>query len=187
MSGRSAAEIVADSQLIRHGHFVLSSGMHTPYYVAWERVLQHPVLTSTVCQALADRFRGTPVDVVISSGVLGAILGHETARALGAQAVFVEGMHGRRVLRPGFRVESGARALLVEEVIVTGESARELMRLVSGHGSRTVGVAALVDRSSTALNLGVPVETLAVLDLEAYPPPMCPQCREGVPLERPGQ
>jgi orotate phosphoribosyltransferase len=158
--------------------------MHTPYYVELEAMVQDPGLTVTVCRAIAERFRDQQPQAVLT--VLGpdAILGYEVARQLGARATFADGSPGRRTLRPGFQVKLGEHVLILMGVIVTGDSARELMRLVSVAGGQVTGVAVLVDRSGVPLQLGVPVEPLAVFDLEAHIAPVCPLCSEGQPLER---
>ena len=184
MEAASLESLVREHVPVRRGHFLLSSGMHTPYYVELEGIVQDPGLTATVCGAIAERFREGQPQAVLT--VLGpdAILGYEVARQLGAKAIFADGPPGRRTLRPGFQVESGKRVLILMGVIVSGDSARELMRLVARALGQVVGVAVLVDRSGVPLQLGVPVEPLAVFDLEAYIAPVCPLCSEGQPLER---
>lgn len=169
---------------IRRGHFLLSSGMHTPSYVELEAIVQDPPLAATVCQAIADRFRAQEPQAVLA--VLGpdAVLGFELARQLGGRAIFADGPMGQRSLRPMFRVKPDERVLIVIGVIVTGDSARELIRLVQSTGGSPVGVAVLVDRSSVPLQLGVPTEALAVVDLESHFAPVCPLCAAGQPLER---
>lgn len=169
---------------IRQGHFLLGSGMHTPSYVELEAIVQDPMLAAGVCQAIAERFRPQEPQAVLS--ILGpdAVLGFELARQLGARAVFADGPMGKRTLRPTFRPKAGERVLILIGVIVTGDSARELIRLVQSTGGRAVGVAVLVDRSNVPLDLGVPTEALAVVDLESYFAPVCPLCAAGEPLER---
>ena len=176
--------LVMDHVTVRQGHFLLSSGMHTPHYVELEAIVQAPALAGKVCRAIADRFRAEQPQAVLA--VLGpdAVLGFEVARQLGARAIFADGPMGRRSLRPTFRVKPDERVLVLLGVVVTGDSARELIRLVHATGGRPLGVAVLVDRSSVRLELGVPTEALAVIDLEAHFAPVCPLCAQGQPLEQ---
>ena len=184
MRAASVESLVREHAPVRRGHFLLSSGMHTPYYVELEAIVQDPGLTATVCHAITERFREQRPQAVLT--VLGpdVILGYELARELGARAIFVDGPPGGRTLRPRFQVKTGERVLILMGVIVTGDSARGLMRLVTAAGGQVTGVAVLVDRSSIPLRLGVSVEPLAVFDLETYHAPVCPLCAEGQPLER---
>lgn len=184
MKAASLESLVREHAPVRRGHFLLSSGMHTPYYVELERIVQDPDLASTVCGAIAERFREQRAQSVLTAVGPDAILGYEVARQLGARAIFADGLPGRRTLRPGFQIMPGERVLILLGVIVTGDSARQLMRLVAAAGGQVTGVAALVDRSGVPLQLGMPVEPVAVLDLEAYLAPVCPLCSEGQPLER---
>jgi orotate phosphoribosyltransferase len=184
MEAASLQSLIREHAPVRQGHFLLSSGMHTPYYVELETIVQDPGLTATICRAIAERFREQQPQAVLA--VLGpdAILGYELARQLGARAIFADGAPGRRTLRPRFQVKPGERVLVLMGVIVTGDSTRELMRLVPAAGGQVTGVEVLVDRSGIPLQLGVPVEPLAVFDLEAYLAPVCPLCAEGQPLEK---
>lgn len=176
--------LVMDHATVRRGHFLLSSGMHTPYYVELEAIVQDPALAARVCEAIADLFRRQEPQAVLAALGPDAVLGFEMARQLGARAIFADGPMGRRSLRPTFRVKPDERVLILIGVIVTGDSARELIRLVHSTGGRAGGVAVLVDRSSVRLELGVPTEALAVIDLESHFAPVCPLCAEGQPLEQ---
>ncbi len=184
METASIQSILLKYSPIRRGHFLLSSGMHSPHYVELEPIVQDPNLVSTVSGAIAERFREQHLQVVVAALGPDAIIGYELARQLGARAIFADGPLGRRSLRPAFQIMPDERVLIVMGVIVTGDSARELMRLVTVRGGRVVGVAVLVDRSEVPLHLGVPFEALAVVDLESHLAPVCPLCAQGEPLER---
>lgn len=184
METASIQSFVLEHAPIRRGHFLLSSGMHSPYYVELETIVQDPVIAAAVCREIVEHFREQQPQIVLAAAGPDAILGYELARQLSVRAVFAEGPLGQRTLRSTFQVGRDERVLIVMGVIVTGDSARELMRLVTRTGGQVVGVAALVDRSSVTLQLGVPLETLAVVDLESYMAPVCPLCAEGLPLER---
>jgi len=184
MRSASVESLVREHAPVRRGHFLLGSGMHTPYYVELEAIVQDPGLTATVCHAISERFREPRPQAVLTVSGPDAILGYKVARQLGARAIFVDGPPGGRKLRPRFQIKTGEHLLILMGVIVTGDSARGLMRLVTAAGGQVTGVAVVVDRSSIPLRLGVPVEPLAVFDLETYHAPVCPLCAAGQPLER---
>jgi len=184
MGATSVQSLVLERAPVRRGHFLLGSGMHTPYYVELEAIVQDPVIANTVCRAIVERFREHEPQAVLAAAGPDAILAYELARQLNARAIFAEGSHGQRTLRPAFQIKPEERVLIVMGVIVTGDSARELIRLVRSTAGQVVGAAALVDRSSVTLELGVPLETLAVVDLESYMAPICPLCAAGQPLEK---
>jgi len=169
---------------VRQGHFLLSSGMHSPAFIELEPIAQDPVLTAAIVAPLVARFRQEEPHVVLSTLGPDALFAFETARQLGARAVFADGPIGRRALRPAFRVKPGERVVVLIGVIVTGDSAREMIRLAQSGGGRVVGVGVLIDRSGVPLEVGAPIEALAVVDLETYLTPVCPLCAAGRPLER---
>ncbi len=184
MGATSVQSLVLERAPVRRGHFLLGSGMHTPYYVELEAIVQDPVIANSVCRAIVEKFHDHKTQVVLAAAGPDAVLAYELARQLNARAIFAEGPHGHRMLRSAFQVKPDERVLIVLGVVVTGDSARELIRLVRSAAGQVVGAAALVDRSSVTFDLGVPLETLAVVDLESYMAPVCPLCAEGQPLER---
>ena len=129
---------------------------------------------------------GEPVDLVIAPALGGVIVGHEVARSLGVRALFSERQDGTMSLRRGFSIEPGERCVVVEDVITTGGSTREVMDLVNAHGGVVAAVGSLIDRSGGAVDLGVPRHALAVLDVPALSPAECPLCRDGSPAIKPG-
>ena len=186
---RTEAEVVALLQrhgALQQGHFLLSSGMHSSHYVQCALLLQYPELTARICASLAEPFRGVGVQVVVGPAVGAVVLAYETARQLGARALWAERSEGKLTLRRSFRVEPGERVLVVEDVVTTGGSAREVALLAEEAGASVVGVAAVVDRSAGNHGLRWRFEPLARLEVEAYLPPLCPLCREGLPLVKPG-
>jgi orotate phosphoribosyltransferase len=169
---------------VRQGHFLLSSGMHSPSYIELEPIVQDPALAASIVRPLADRFRAEEPHVVVAATGTDAILGFELARQLGARAVFADGPIGQRSVRPAFKVRPGERVVVLIGVIVTGDSARELIRVAQSGGGRVAGVGVLVDRSGVRLDVGAPIDALSVVDLETYFAPVCPLCAAGRPLER---
>lgn len=169
------------------GHFVLSSGLHSPYYVQCARTLQYPEYAEALGGCLADRFRDYAVDAVLSPAVGGLIIGHETARALGARrALFAEREDGMMTLRRGFDLQPGERVLIVEDVITTGGSVRELIRLVQASEATVVGVAAILDRSGGQVDLGVLLRTLLTMQMPTYEPEAYPLRQQGDAPVKPG-
>lgn len=171
---------------LRHGHFQLSSGLHSPRYVQCALLFEHPAHAERVAKALATRFADTPVEVVAAPALGGILLGYELARQLGARAVFVErNPEGGFALRR-FSLGTGERVLVAEDVLTTGDSARETIAVIRQGGGEVVGVAAILDRSGGKAHFDVPLRVLLTQTIETYSPADCPLCRTDVPLEKPG-
>lgn len=168
------------------GHFLLTSGLHSNRYVQCAKVLQYPEKAALLGAELAAFFRDQGVDVVIGPALGGILVAHEVARALGTRAIFAERENGVMALRRGFAVERGERVLVVEDVVTTGGSSREVIKLIEDNGAEAVGVGALVDRHTGTLDFGIPFHALLRLEIATYQPEDCPLCREGIPLVKPG-
>ncbi|MCR4401767.1 MAG: orotate phosphoribosyltransferase [Firmicutes bacterium] len=168
------------------GHFKLSSGLHSPVYVEKFRLLERPELAEKVLSALAERFRGDGVEVVVGPTTGGIIVAYEVARHLRARAIFAEREGGRRVLRRGFTIAPGEKVLVVEDVVTTGSSVREVLDIVERSGGQTVGVGMIVDRSGGRVDFGVRTERLVRVEFGTYVPEECPLCKENVTLTDPG-
>ena len=168
------------------GHFVLSSGLHSREYLQCALILQHPTLSARTCQALAQRFVSDEVTCVAAPALGGIVVGYETARQLGARAVFAERQEGVLQLRRGFHIGPKDHVLVVEDVVTTGGSVEELIRIIRDTGASVVGVGALVDRSNGWASFDAKYHALLSLDLKTFPHESCPLCKEGVPMSRPG-
>jgi orotate phosphoribosyltransferase len=168
------------------GHFQLTSGLHSPRYLQCALVLQYPEHARAVGNALAARFNGEQIDVIVAPAIGGIIVAHETARAIGVRALFTERQEGVMTLRRGFRLTRGERVLVVEDVVTTGGSTRETIDAVSGAGGVVVGAGSMIDRSNGAARVGVRQESLLTLDVPAYSPSECPLCKSGIPWIKPG-
>ncbi|HVC00070.1 MAG TPA: orotate phosphoribosyltransferase [Candidatus Dormibacteraeota bacterium] len=172
---------------VRHGHFVLSSGRHSATYVQCALVLAHPELAETLGKALAERFAGIEIDVVISLALGGLILGHEVARALGVRALFVErNADGQMALRRQFQLQPDERVLVIEDVWTTGKSTRETIEVVEKLGGQVAALGSLVDRSGGRLEWEVPAHSLLEIGIPNYESDDCPLCRSGDVAVRPG-
>ena len=173
------------------GHFRLSSGLHSPRYVQCALLLQHPDEAALAGAELVQRLREavTPApDAVVSPAIGGIVLGHEVARAWGSRAVWAEraGSAGELVFRRGFALAPGARVVVVEDVVTTAGSLRELVALCRASGAEVVGAGALVDRSGGRVRWDVPWAALVEIEVEQHAPESCPQCAAGVPTMKPG-
>ncbi|MBI2852099.1 MAG: orotate phosphoribosyltransferase [Chloroflexi bacterium] len=184
---KKAEEIFEQSGAILKGHFLLSSGLHSPVY--WEKfqVLQFPQFTGQLCGMIADYFRGHNVQIVAGPTTGGILLAYEVARLLGVRGIFAEreGAQGR-VFRRGFTISPGERVLVVDDILTTGGSVRETLAAVSNRGGHIVGVGVLVDRSETPVDFGIPLFSCLRSITPAYKPDGCPLCAAGMPLVKPG-
>jgi orotate phosphoribosyltransferase len=181
------AEFRAAGALLE-GHFILSSGRRSPVFMQKMFVFQDPVRTERLCKALAEKVeaRFGKIDVVVSPAVGGIVPGYETARHLGAKAIFVERENGEFRLRRGFEIEPGARVLMVEDIITTGLSSRECLAAIARHPGAVVGAAVLVDRSAGQADIGVPLVALASYFVPDYAPEDVPPEMARLPAVKPG-
>ena len=192
--GDSSAEltgILKKTGALLEGHFELSSGLHSAVYVQCAQVLQYPDLAEKLGGLLSERFGDKGIEVVVSPALGGVVVGHEVARALGTRAVFAERQalrDGSRkmMLRRGFKINRGEKVLVVEDVVTTGGSTKEIMDIVREVGGDIVGVGSVIDRSSGKADFGVYTKTLLSLDIKTYDPENCPLCSQGIPLVKPG-
>jgi len=170
------------------GHFILSSGLRSPVFLQKMFVFQDPVRTGKLCRALAQLAREAfgVIDIVVSPALGGIVPGYETARWLGAKAIFVERESGVFRLRRGFVIEPGARVLMVEDIITTGLSSRECLAAIAEHPGTLVGAACLIDRSGGKAEIGVRRVALATLDIPAYAPDALPPELAAIPPVKPG-
>lgn len=169
------------------GHFILSSGLHSPVFFQKNAVFMDPSRTERLCKALAEKARAAfgSIDVVVSPAVGAIIPGYETARHLGAKAMFVEREGGAFQLRRGFAIAPTERVLMVEDVVTTGLSSRECLDAIRGKGV-LVGAACLIDRSGGKADIGVPLVSLAQVDAPSYPADQLPPELAALPAVKPG-
>ena len=170
------------------GHFVLSSGLHSPVFLQKVFVFQDPRRTERLCAALARKIeaRFGHIDVVVSPAVGGIVPGYETARQLGARAIYVEREERVFRLRRGFSIAPGERVVMVEDIITTGLSSRECIAALADHPGQLVGAAVLIDRSGGRADIGVERVALATLDVPSYPADALPPELAAIPAVKPG-
>jgi len=174
------------SNALLKGHFILSSGLHSSKYLQCALALQRPEDADRFGRQLAEKFRGVHIDTVASPAIGGLVIGLAVARALNVRFIWTEREAGKMTLRRGFGVRDGERILVVEDVITTGGSTRECMEALVSNGATIVGAAAIIDRSNGSADVGVPIESLTVLDVKSYRPEECPLCATGEMAYKPG-
>jgi len=181
-----AAEIFARAGALLQGHFLLTSGLHSPVY--WEKfqVLQYPHYTERLCGMITDHFRNHDIELVAGPTTGGIILAHEVARQLGIRSIYAEKEGSERTFRRGFRIRPGERVLVVDDILTTGGSVREVIAAVEKQGGQVVGIGVLVDRSSQQMDFPAPVFSCLRSETVTYKPERCPLCAAGVPLVKPG-
>jgi orotate phosphoribosyltransferase len=185
-------EILAEfraADALLEGHFILSSGLRSPRYLQCARVLMDGARAERLARALAGKLPVTlreSVDAVVSPAMGGVIIGHEMGRALGKPAVFVERPEGRFELRRGFRLDPGAKVLMVEDVVTTGLSSREAIKAIGEAGGEVIAAASIVDRSGGSADLGVPYTSLIRIDVPTYEADALPPELEAIPAIKPG-
>ena len=181
----STLQVFRETEAYLKGHFRLTSGLHSSEYLQSALVLQHPALAEDMGRKLAQSM---PKGQVVASPALGGlIIGHEVARAMGARFIFTErDAAGKMTLRRGFSLHPGETAVVVEDVVTTGGSTREVIELLQAAGVQVLGVGSIIDRSGGKVDLGVPRVALATLDAVAWTPEACPLCQQGLPVEKPG-
>lgn len=178
------------SGALLEGHFLLSSGLHSPFYLQCARLLMVPARAARVCRALQRRIEHRlgpgAIDLTVAPALGGVVFGYELARQLGVPALFVEREGAEFALRRGFAIEPGQRVLIAEDIVTTGGSSRECIDCVRAAGGEVIGAACLIDRSGGKADLGVPLIALATLELPVYPPDDLPAALRAMPAIKPG-
>lgn len=188
MTEKEVEDLLLETGAVMEGHFLLTSGLHSPRYVEKFNVLQKPVYTERLCRAMAEKFKDANIETVVGPVTGGILLAHETGKALGARAIFTERENGKMTFRRGFTLHEGERVLIVEDIVTTGGSIREVIDVVKEHGGIPVAVSMLVDRSGGRAAFGDVLGTaLLHMDVQTYKPEECPLCRKGVPMTKRGR
>ncbi|MBO6293904.1 MAG: orotate phosphoribosyltransferase [Selenomonas sp.] len=187
MTEAEVKELLIKTGAIMDGHFLLTSGLHSPHYVEKFNVLQQPKYTQQLCEAMAEKFKDANIETVVGPMTGGILLAHETGKALGTRAIFTERVDGKMTFRRGFSLHEGERVLIVEDIVTTGGSIKEVIEVVKAHGGVPVAVSMLVDRSGGRADFGeVPCTALLHMDVETYQPEECPLCQQGIEMTKRG-
>ncbi|PMQ00920.1 MAG: orotate phosphoribosyltransferase [Dictyoglomus sp. NZ13-RE01] len=180
-------EIFKEKGAFLEGHFLLSSGLHSPNYLQCALILQYPELAEIIAKEIANKIpKDVKIDTVIGPALGGIVIAYELARALKARGIFAERENGKMTLRRGFRIFPKENVLICEDVITTGGSALEVAELVKEFGGNIVGFACIVDRSGGKVNFEKDLYSLISLSLETYKPEECPLCKKNIPIVKPG-
>ena len=178
--------IFKQTGLMLEGHFLLTSGRHSNRYMQCAKLFQYPEYSEMICKDLEDRFAGQKIDMVVGPAVGGIIMSYEMARQFKVPNIFAERENGAMTLRRGFSIPEGAKVLVVEDVVTTGGSVREVMDIVAEAKAEVVGVCVVVDRSGGKIDFGVPFEAAYETEIQSYEPSQCPLCEQGLELVKPG-
>lgn len=186
MQREKVLSLFSEREALLEGHFVLSSGLHSPTYLQCALALQYPADAARFGRAIAKHFANTPIETVASPAIGGLVIGYATASALNVRFIWTERESGVMTLRRGFTVRKGERILVVEDVMTTGGSTRECIDALKKDGAKVVAAASIIDRSNGKTDVGVPRIFLAGLDVPSYAPDNCPLCERGQSVVKPG-
>lgn len=175
-----------NTDALLEGHFILSSGLHSPNYLQCALALQYPSDAALYGRKIAEQFVDSNVDTVASPAIGGLIIGYAAAQALNVRFIWTERQDGEMTLRRGFSIKPKERILVVEDVITTGGSTRECIAALEKHGADVIAAASIIDRSDGTADVGVPRISLASLDVPSYSPDNCPLCQSGDEAYKPG-
>ncbi|MCX8094172.1 MAG: orotate phosphoribosyltransferase [Candidatus Goldbacteria bacterium] len=183
MNQEKVLNIFRKTNALLVGHFLLTSGKHSNIYLEKFMVLQHPEYTEKLAKEIAKHFKKKKPDVVIGAAVGGIILSYEVARQLGVRGIFMEREEGKLVLRRNFEIKKGEKVLIVEDIVTTGGSVKELIDSLKNYDCKIIGVGILINRSGGELDFGIEdTYALATVDVTAYEPNDCPMCKKNIPL-----
>ena len=186
LSERETLELYEKTGALMRGHFRLTSGLHSDIYLQSALVLQYPEHAARLGEALAAPYTDARAQTVLAPAIGGILVAHEVARALGVRALFTEREDGAMRLRRGFTLTPGERCLVVEDVITTGGSTREVVECVRASGGSVIGVGSLIDRSVGTAAFDVKRASLATVSASTWPPEACPLCKSGGHAIKPG-
>lgn len=181
MTKERAYEILKEAGVLLEGHFLLTSGRHSNRYLQCARIFRNTRYSEELCAALAEKFRDAGVDIVIGPALGAVQMAYEVSRALGCENFFAEREDGAMTLRRGFAIQPGQRVLVVEDVVTTGGSVREVLEIVRQADGVIVGVGSIVDRTGGRIDFGVPFHSVVSMEVESWEPGECPLCKAGAP------
>lgn len=186
MNRTEMLDILRQAGALLEGHFQLSSGRHSNAYVQCAQILQYPWFMDQCNDGLAELFKEAEIDVVIAPAMGGVLISQGVGRALQKRALFTERDNGEMILRRNFHIESGEKVLVVEDVVTTGKSVKEVIKVVEELGGVVIGVGSFIDRSGGNADFGVPYKALLTMELVTYSPEECPMCQSGHQVTKPG-
>ena len=186
MTHDEALCILKEAGVLLEGHFRLTSGRHSGKYLQCAKIFQNSKYSEIMCKALADKFRDDKIDLVIGPAIGAVIMSYEMGRQLNVPNIFAEREAGEMKLRRGFYIEEGARVLVVEDVVTTGGSVKEVLEIVKKSGAQVVGVGSIVDRTGGKIDFGVKYSAVVSMEVESFEAEQCPLCKKGIEIIKPG-
>ncbi len=179
-------EILEENGAFQSGHFQLTSGLHSDKYIEKIRIIQNPEQITILCRKLAEKLQDIEADIVVGIAMGGIVLGYEVAKSLSKQFVFSQRNEGKMIIRKGFNIQPGSKAIIIEDIVTTGGSVREVMDFLKRKEIELTAIGLLVDRSGGKVDFGVRTESLLKLNIVSYKPEECPLCERGEALTVPG-
>ncbi len=178
--------ILKEAGVLLEGHFLLTSGRHSNKYLQCAKIFQNSKYSEALCGELAKKYADAGVDVVIGPAIGAIQMSYEVSRQLGVKNIFAERENGVMTLRRGFTIEKGQKVLVVEDVVTTGGSVKEVLEIVKSMGGEVVGVGSIVDRTGGKIDFGTRFEAVISMEVESFEADACPLCKEGIPFIKPG-
>lgn len=186
MNSEQILEKFRDINALLEGHFILSSGLHSPKYLQCALALQYPFDAAKYGRAIAEHFVDKGIETVASPAIGGLVIGYEVAKALNVRFVWTERKEGTMTLRRGFSIKKDEKILAIEDVITTGGSIKECIDLLKANGGNVTNAASIIDRSGGKADIGVPRISLVEIDVPSYKTEDCPMCADGTEAIKPG-
>lgn len=188
MLKQRVVEILKESGVLMEGHFLLTSGRHSNRYLQCAKIFRNTKYSEELCAGLAEQFASDNVQLVIGPAMGAVQMAYEVSRNFGVENFFTErDEQGKMTLRRGFKIAKGQRVLIVEDVVTTGGSVKEVIELVRQEGGVVVGVGSIVDRSNGQIDFGVPFKCVYKASVDSWEPDECPLCKENkIELYKPG-
>ncbi len=179
-------DILKEANVLMEGHFLLTSGRHSDKYLQCARIFQYTKYSEELCKMLAEKYKNSEIDMVIGPAIGAIQMAYEVSRHLGVKNIFAERQDGIMTLRRGFNIEKDQKVLIVEDVITTGGSVKEVIEVVKNHGGNVIGVGVIVDRSGGNADFGTRLESVISIDVQSYTSEECPLCKQNIPVVKPG-
>lgn len=177
-------DLLKESGALLEGHFLLSSGKHSDKYVQCAKLLQYPDKAEKAISAIIEKLKDVDFDIIVGPAMGGIIVGYELGRQTGKPSIFTERVDGKMTLRRGFKIESGQKVLIAEDVVTTGKSSFETIEVIESLGGKVVGIASIVDRTSE--DISVPLYSGVRIQVDVYDEENCPLCKKRIPYVKPG-
>ena len=189
ISHKKSLNILKRTKALLDGHFILSSGLHSPKYIQCAKLLSYPYIANKICNSFAKKINNTfkSIDLILAPAMGGVIIGHEIGRILKIETIFCERVNGEFILRRGFNITKGAKVLIIEDVITTGKSSLECVKLIKKSKAKLIGFASIIDRSTTK-NLKIKKNIIShmKINVPSYTKNQLPESLKSIPITVPG-